>query len=59
MVTVDFNSFTNPFKSDNEKRLIKVSPQVYMLIKLILERRIANEDNIALPPIANNLSSMT
>ena len=37
MVTVDFNSFTNAFKSDNEKRLIHVSLQVYIFIKLILE----------------------
>ena len=35
MVTVYFNSFTNPLKSDNEKRLIHVCPQVYMSIKLI------------------------
>ena len=59
VVTVYFNSFTNSFKSDNEKRLIHVCPQVYMFIKLILERLIANKDNFALPPIANNLSSIT
>ena len=59
MVTVNFNSFTNPFKSDNEKRLIHDSRHVYMFIKLILDRWIANEDNFALPPIANNLLSMT
>ena len=59
MVTVDFNSFTNTFKSDIEKRLIHDSPHVYMFKNLILERWIANEDNFAIPPLANNLLSMT
>ena len=36
MVTTAFNSFTNPFKTDNEKRMIH--HKVYMLIKLVFER---------------------
>ena len=59
MVTVDCNSFTNPFKSDKKKHLIHVSPHVYMFMKLILEISIASEDEFALPLIANNLLSMT
>ena len=59
MVTAAFNSFTNPFKSDNKTRLIHIFHQVYMFIKLIFERWLENEDKFVLPPIANNLLSMT